>query len=302
MSFDRCICSWNHHHNQDPEHSRYPKSSVVPFAVHHFLYPWRRKPLISFLPLEGSWYITSFSSADNPMKQPLPTFYRFEEQAWKEGPPCHSQTPTFDSSTEEASVLHRLNERQGRKLSNCWWPCGCQGSWKSVTTLVEPGYKSGQVSRPLAASVYSCAHEDHSSTWFIGLPWALHEIIHIEGLRSAQWTSQEPVNREAAFIHSLTHAFLQLVYIECPLSASTAPCSGGTKGSTKALLEPTLNDQSMLAIVGLPWGQSGWESACKCRGHGFEPWPRKIPQAAEQLSPCATTTEPPCHNYWSPRT
>ena len=28
------------------------------------------------------------------------------------------------------------------------------------------------------------------------------------------------------------------------------------------------------------------------QGHGFEPWSRKIPHAAEQLSPCATTTEP----------
>ena len=43
---------------------------------------------------------------------------------------------------------------------------------------------------------------------------------------------------------------------------------------------------------GPPWGRSGWESACQCRGHGFEPWSGKIPHAAEQLSPCATTTEP----------
>ena len=34
------------------------------------------------------------------------------------------------------------------------------------------------------------------------------------------------------------------------------------------------------------------ESACQCRGHGFEPWSGKIPHAAEQLSLCATTTEP----------
>ena len=27
------------------------------------------------------------------------------------------------------------------------------------------------------------------------------------------------------------------------------------------------------------------------QGHGFEPWSGKIPHAAEQLSPCATTTE-----------
>ena len=28
------------------------------------------------------------------------------------------------------------------------------------------------------------------------------------------------------------------------------------------------------------------------RGYRFEPWAGKIPHAAEQLSPCATTTEP----------
>ena len=51
------------------------------------------------------------------------------------------------------------------------------------------------------------------------------------------------------------------------------------------------------------------ESACQCRGHGFKPWSGKIPHAAEQLSPCATTlslrsrvprattAEPACHNY-----
>ena len=34
------------------------------------------------------------------------------------------------------------------------------------------------------------------------------------------------------------------------------------------------------------------ESICQCRGHGFDPWSGKIPHAAEQLSLCATTTEP----------
>ena len=45
-------------------------------------------------------------------------------------------------------------------------------------------------------------------------------------------------------------------------------------------------------MLGLPWWRSGWESACQCRGHGFEPWSGKIPHAAEQLGPWATTTEP----------
>ena len=43
---------------------------------------------------------------------------------------------------------------------------------------------------------------------------------------------------------------------------------------------------------GLPWWRSGWESACQCRGHRFEPWSGKIPHASEQLGPCATTAEP----------
>ena len=43
---------------------------------------------------------------------------------------------------------------------------------------------------------------------------------------------------------------------------------------------------------GLPWWRSGWESACQCRGRGFEPWSGKIPHAAGQLRPWATATEP----------
>ena len=45
-------------------------------------------------------------------------------------------------------------------------------------------------------------------------------------------------------------------------------------------------------LHGLPWWHSGQESACQCRGHRFNPWSGKIPHATEQLSPCATTTEP----------
>ena len=45
-------------------------------------------------------------------------------------------------------------------------------------------------------------------------------------------------------------------------------------------------------LIGLPWWCSGWESACQCRGHGFEPRSGKIPYAAEQLGPWATIAEP----------
>ena len=43
---------------------------------------------------------------------------------------------------------------------------------------------------------------------------------------------------------------------------------------------------------GFPVGSVVEQSACQCRKRGFAPWPGKIPHAAEQINPCATTTEP----------
>ena len=60
----------------------------------------------------------------------------------------------------------------------------------------------------------------------------------------------------------------------------------------EAILRPGWEILELKKKLGLPWWRSGWESACQCRGHGFEPWSGKIPHAAEQLSPCATTAEP----------
>ena len=64
------------------------------------------------------------------------------------------------------------------------------------------------------------------------------------------------------------------------------------------------------SFLGLPWWRSGWESACQCRGHGFEPWSGRshvpwsnwapAPQLLtlrsgahepQALSRCATTAE-----------
>ena len=36
-----------------------------------------------------------------------------------------------------------------------------------------------------------------------------------------------------------------------------------------------------------------------CRGHRFDPWSAHIPHAVEQLSPCATNSEPKCSSYGS---
>jgi len=50
--------------------------------------------------------------------------------------------------------------------------------------------------------------------------------------------------------------------------------------------------------TGLPWWSSGEEFACRCRGHGFDPWSGKIPHASGQLCPCAVATEPLSCNYF----
>ena len=56
-------------------------------------------------------------------------------------------------------------------------------------------------------------------------------------------------------------------------------------GTTEMLLK--------LTVVGLPWWYSyRLKIHLPIQGNGFEPWSRKIPRAVEQLSPCATTTEP----------
>ena len=39
------------------------------------------------------------------------------------------------------------------------------------------------------------------------------------------------------------------------------------------------------------------KSACQYGEHRLDPWSGKIPHAAEQLSPCATSTEPASQNY-----
>ena len=52
--------------------------------------------------------------------------------------------------------------------------------------------------------------------------------------------------------------------------------------------------------MGLPWWLKGEESTCQARRHGFDPWCGKIPRTMEQLSLCATTTEP-VSRAWEPQ-
>ena len=71
---------------------------------------------------------------------------------------------------------------------------------------------------------------------------------------------------------------------------ATSPPTKQMKVTHPAALTPKFSYKNL--SPGLPWWRSGWESACQCRGHGFEPWSGKILHAAEQLGPWATTTEP----------
>ena len=50
-------------------------------------------------------------------------------------------------------------------------------------------------------------------------------------------------------------------------------------------------------VPGLPWWSSGYESACQCKGHGFDPCSKRIPHATGQLSPQAATAE--AHTPWN---
>ena len=50
-------------------------------------------------------------------------------------------------------------------------------------------------------------------------------------------------------------------------------------------------------VRGFPGGAVVKNPPANTGDPGSKPWSRKIPHATEQLSLCATTTEPSCHNY-----
>ena len=98
------------------------------------------------------------------------------------------------------------------------------------------------------------------------------------------------------FSHSFVIASLELTPVYEEIGTSIlAPVQYQKVGENRYLStqECTIYGLTIqLKGMGLPWWCSGWESACQCRGHGFEPWSGKIPHTAEQLGPWATITEP----------
>ena len=107
----------------------------------------------------------------------------------------------------------------------------------------------------------------------------------IVGFEICGWSHYYPRAECFAFFFFLNTVLLCAVHVMC---------SHGKMHCLKILmvLWSLLNLNSHKTSWGLPWWRSGWESACQCRGHGFEPWSGRIPRAAEQLGPWATTAEP----------
>ena len=104
-----------------------------------------------------------------------------------------------------------------------------------------------------------------------------HEVQTVEG--KVLWVQSEDQVLDQAVWSGAILILLSWHSFYIPKFSSSSQ-SEGPKAGLKILL------------LGFPRWRSGWESACQCREHGFEPWSGKIPHAAEQLGPWATVTEP----------
>ena len=139
-----------------------------------------------------------------------------------------------------------------------------QGTWFRVPVREDPTCRGA--ARPVSYNYWACAS---------GACAPQRE-------RSRQWEAHAPRWRVAPARHNWRK----------PLHRNEDP----TQPKINKLINLKKN-----YILGPSWWCSGYKSTCQCTRHGFEPRSGNIPPAAEQLSPCATTTEPTCHNFWSPR-
>ena len=93
----------------------------------------------------------------------------------------------------------------------------------------------------------------------------------------------------AGLVYEYTLGEEKFTFIEkCNNPCSVTLLIKGPKKHTLTQIRDAIRDVLRAvknAIDGLPWWRSGWESACRCRGHGFGPWSGRIPHAAEQLGP-----------------
>ena len=88
------------------------------------------------------------------------------------------------------------------------------------------------------------------------------------------------------------HRYLALLWCLCQIYETNLSTLLLTKFQILFWFHQVYDQAIQDGCSGLPWWHSGWESACQCRGHVFEPWSGKIPHATEQLGPWATITEP----------
>ena len=115
-----------------------------------------------------------------------------------------------------------------------------------------------------------------------------------------QHQGTDPWKRSTSWLYQCLHPGCDMVLQFCEmLPMGKSDKSSNTPDlldwSTLSLIVVNLQlsqNNSLIKKRGLPWWRSGWESACQCRGHGFEPWSGRIPHAAERLGPWATIAEP----------
>ena len=85
---------------------------------------------------------------------------------------------------------------------------------------------------------------------------------------------------------NMYYLIIYKVYRDVRFVGAPPASSGKFGGDTDNWMWPRHTcDFSMFRVYAGP-------DTCQCRGHGFNPWSRKIPHDMQQLSPCATITEP----------
>ena len=104
------------------------------------------------------------------------------------------------------------------------------------------------------------------------LPSGRQSSMSIESVLTSQWGILKDLPAHCLLFEELgTHDPLPWVTWESrPLGASL----------TYVITRMTFG-QKVKWPLGCPWWSSGWESACQCREHRFDPRSRKIPHAEE---------------------
>ena len=102
------------------------------------------------------------------------------------------------------------------------------------------------------------------------------------------------LNHQGNNIYASSEGLWELLYA-CTWLPGVIKSAGRRQGLCVLQMLPKWSDEHTCrgksALERFGWWLSCKESACRCRRHGFNPWPRKIMHATEQWSPRTTTTE-----------